>query len=99
MTEKGRSLLHRVFELQDKIMFALLDKISPESHSVITSLDLKHRSKITFEGARFVDTSHFRVQTPSSKEGMESCSISEGLNMHLEGIQGYSTLMGQLKGW
>jgi glycosyltransferase involved in cell wall biosynthesis len=47
---------------QEQLMFSLLDGISPESKGVLDTLDLdKHKHKILPEGARFVDTSRFRV--------------------------------------
>ena len=53
-----------IFRIQERIMFSLLDGISPESKGVLNSLDLKkHKHKILPEGARFVDTSRFRVTT------------------------------------
>lgn len=53
-----------LFRLQERIMFSLLDGISPESKGVLNGLDLKkHEHKILTEGSRFVDTSRFRVMT------------------------------------
>jgi glycosyltransferase involved in cell wall biosynthesis len=60
-----------IFRLQDRIMFSLLDGISPESKGVLNAVDLKkrgvdlkkHEHKILTEGSRFVDTSRFRVTT------------------------------------
>jgi glycosyltransferase involved in cell wall biosynthesis len=53
-----------IFRLQERIMFSLLDGIAPESKGILNSLDLKkHKHKILTEGARFVDTSRFRVTT------------------------------------
>jgi len=53
-----------IFRLQERIMFSLLDGISPESKGVLNGLDLeKHEHKILTEGSRFVDTSRFRVTT------------------------------------
>ena len=66
---KRKSLQLRVFELQEKVMFVLLDRISPESDSITGSIDLKKRSKIASEGARFIDTSRFGIQTTFSQRG------------------------------
>ncbi|MGA7075142.1 MAG: glycosyltransferase family 4 protein, partial [Halobacteriota archaeon] len=66
---KRKSLQQRIFELQEKVMFALLDRISPESDSITRSIDLKKRSKIASEGARFIDTSRFGIQTTFSQRG------------------------------
>jgi len=53
-----------IFRLQERIMFSLLDGISPESKGVLNGLELKkHEHKILTEGARFIDTSRFRVTT------------------------------------
>jgi glycosyltransferase involved in cell wall biosynthesis len=53
-----------ILRLQERIMFSLLDGISPESKGVLNGLDLKkHEHKILTEGSRFVDTSRFRVTT------------------------------------
>jgi glycosyltransferase involved in cell wall biosynthesis len=53
-----------IFRLQERMMFSLLDGISPESKGILTGLDLKkHENKILTEGSRFVDTSRFRVTT------------------------------------
>jgi glycosyltransferase involved in cell wall biosynthesis len=53
-----------LFKRQEQIMFSLLDGISPESKGVLDRLRLdKHERKILPEGARFVDTSRFRVCT------------------------------------
>ena len=53
-----------LFRLQERLMFSLLDGISPESKGVLNGFDLKkHEHKILTEGARFVDTSRFSVTT------------------------------------
>lgn len=53
-----------IFRLQERVMFSLLDGISPESKGVLDGLDLKkHKNKIVSEGSRFIDTSRFRVTT------------------------------------
>ncbi len=53
-----------IFRLQERIMFSLLDGISPESKGVLNGLDLKkYEHKILPEGSRFIDTSRFRVTT------------------------------------
>jgi len=53
-----------IFKRQEQLMFALLDGISPESKGVFDVLELdKYERKILPEGARFVDTSRFRVCT------------------------------------
>jgi glycosyltransferase involved in cell wall biosynthesis len=53
-----------IFRLQERIMFSLLDGISPESKGVLNGLNIeKHERKILTEGSRFVDTSRFIVMT------------------------------------
>ncbi len=62
-TEKGY-VNSWIFKLQERIMFSLLDGVSPESKGVLNGLELKkHEHKILTEGSRFVDTSRFRVTT------------------------------------
>ncbi|OEC86672.1 MULTISPECIES: glycosyltransferase family 4 protein [Methanobacterium] len=57
---KPNFLSARALGLQDKILFNLLDCISPESFSIITDLNLeKYSDKISEEGARFIDTAKF----------------------------------------
>jgi glycosyltransferase involved in cell wall biosynthesis len=57
-------LLSMVFALQDRLTFALLDGVSPESRSVLGTSGLdQHEAKVLAEGARFVDTSRFRIYT------------------------------------
>jgi glycosyltransferase involved in cell wall biosynthesis len=58
------AVLSRIFALQDRLTFALLDGISPESRSVLGASGLdQHEAKVLAEGARFVDTSRFRIYT------------------------------------
>ena len=59
----SKSILSKIMELQDPILFHLLSGISPESESLIKELNLyKYKHKILPEGYRFVDTSLYNVQ-------------------------------------
>lgn len=64
---RGRrnSLISRIIQFQDPILYALLDGISPESNSLLRELNLsRYRHKILPEGARYIDFSHYAVKVP-----------------------------------
>jgi glycosyltransferase involved in cell wall biosynthesis len=53
---KASTTQARLWRLQDPILFALLDGVSPESRGLITELSLeKYGQKVLPEGARFID--------------------------------------------
>ena len=55
-------LLTRIFSLQDPLLLKLFDGLSPETSTLIEELKLaKYQSKLLPEGARFVDTSYFKI--------------------------------------
>ena len=55
-------LLTRIFSLQDPLLFKLFDGLSPETSALIGELKLaKYQSKLLAEGARFIDTSYFKI--------------------------------------
>ena len=57
-----KKLLTRIFSLQDPLLLKLFDGLSPETSTLIEELKLaKYQSKLLPEGARFVDTSYFKI--------------------------------------
>ena len=81
-----------IFRLQERMMFSLLDGISPESKGVLNDLDLKkHEHKILPEGSRFVDTSRFRVTTK-----FEDRDLVVGYIGRLSKEKGITELMGAI---
>ena len=55
-------LLTRIFSLQDPLLLKLFDGLSPETSALIGELKLaKYQSKLLAEGARFIDTSYFKI--------------------------------------
>lgn len=62
---QSKSSLSKLFKLQDSLIFALLDGISPESESLIKDVELyKYKNKILPEGMRFINTAKFTVKKP-----------------------------------
>jgi glycosyltransferase involved in cell wall biosynthesis len=60
---KATTKIDRLWELQDPILFTLLDGISPESRGLIKELGIeKYGQKILPEGARFVDSRRYTKQ-------------------------------------
>jgi len=57
-----KKLLTRIFSLQDPLLLKLFDGLSPETSALIGELKLaKYQSKLLAEGARFIDTSYFKI--------------------------------------
>ncbi|MFZ0010300.1 MAG: glycosyltransferase family 4 protein [Halobacteriota archaeon] len=55
-------LLDRILSVQDPFLFKLFDGISPETSTLIDELRLtKYQNKVLPEGARFVDTSDYKI--------------------------------------
>ena len=58
------STYKKIFTIQDRIFFSLIDGISPESESLIAQLNLNaYHNKILPIGARFVDVDYFKIET------------------------------------
>lgn len=65
---KPNSLLSKILNLQDPILFKLLDGISPESKALIKELNLeRYKNKILPEGARFIDISCYTIKKKISE--------------------------------
>ena len=59
----GTGPIDRFYDVQDRIMYAAADVISPECNSLVASLKLMtYRSKLTAEGYRYVDLTRYRVR-------------------------------------
>lgn len=57
-----KRLVTRIFSLQDPLLLKLFDGLSPETSALIGESTLaKYQSKLLPEGARFVDTSYFKI--------------------------------------
>lgn len=65
---KSNSPFSKIINLQDPILFRLLDGISPESNALVKELGLdKYKNKLLPEGARFIDVSRFSIKKRLSK--------------------------------
>jgi glycosyltransferase involved in cell wall biosynthesis len=54
----------RLIRFQDPLLYSLLDGISPESNRIISDLGLeRYKEKLLPEGARYIDTSSYRILT------------------------------------
>jgi glycosyltransferase involved in cell wall biosynthesis len=65
---KGTTIISRLWRLQEPMLFALLDGISPESRGLIKELGIeKYGEKVLPEGARFIDVSHYILRKQLSE--------------------------------
>jgi glycosyltransferase involved in cell wall biosynthesis len=63
-TRQGTGLLSRLYNLQDKLLYAIADVISPESEVLFSRVErTKYEKKLTVEGYRYVDTEEYCIKT------------------------------------
>jgi glycosyltransferase involved in cell wall biosynthesis len=62
-TRLGTGPLSRLYNLQDKLLYAIADVIAPESEVLFSRVErTKYEKKLTVEGYRYVDTEEYRIK-------------------------------------